>query len=107
MYQFKIIKAQEGGYKFELEGIKLLVDDYTLVNDRHLIKTPNKAVAFFNIGDDVYGISNEPLNADNAEALYDAIVQQYNIFQTKRQDTKKDNRHAKGHTDSHSFKRSA
>ena len=80
MYQFKIVKMQEGGYKFELEGIKLLVDDYSVANDKHLIKTPNKAIAFFNIGDDVYGISNDPRNVDSAEALYDTIIQQYNIF---------------------------
>ena len=80
MYQFKIVKVQEGGYKFELEGIKLLVDDYNIENDKHMLRTPSKAFAFFNIGSDIYGISNEPFNYDNAEALYDAIIQQYNMF---------------------------
>ena len=80
MYQFKIVKVQEGGYKFELEGIKLLVDDYSIINDTHQLKTPNKAIAFFNIGDDIYGISNEPLNLNTAEALYDAMNKQYNVF---------------------------
>jgi len=80
MYQFKIFKVQEGGYKFELDGIKLLIDDYSISNDTHLLKTPQKAVAFFNIGDDVYGISNQPLNLNTAEALYDSIIQQYNMF---------------------------
>jgi len=83
MYQFKIVKVQEGGYKFELGGIKLLVDDYSVTNDKHLLKTPNKAFAFFNIGEDVYSISNEPLNHDSAEALYDSIVQQYNMVNPK------------------------
>ncbi len=92
MYQFKINKVQEGGYKFELEGIKLLVDDYTVVNGKHLLKTPNKAFAFFNIGNDVYSISNEPLHLDSAEALYDTIIQQYNMF---------------GHTSKHKLKHSA
>ena len=82
MYQFKIVKVQEGGYKFELEGIKLLVDDYSIINDRHQLKNPNRAIAFFNIGDDMYGISNEPLNLDTAEALYDVMNKQYNIFNT-------------------------
>ena len=80
MYHFKINKVQEGGYKFELEGIKLLVDDYSIINNKHLFKTPNKAIAFFYIGDDVYGISNEPLNLDSAEELYDTIIKQYNVF---------------------------
>jgi len=80
MYQFKIVKVQEGGYKFELEGIKLLVDGYSIINDKHQLKNPNRAIAFFNIGDDMYGISNEPLNLDTAEALYDVMNKQYNIF---------------------------
>ncbi len=80
MYQFKIVKVQEGGYKFELEGIKLLVDDYSIINDKHQLKNPNRAIAFFNIGDDMYGISNEPLNLDTAEALYDIMNQQYSMF---------------------------
>jgi len=83
MYQFKIVKVQEGGYKFELDGIKLLVDDYSIINGKHLLKTPNKAFAFFNIGEDVYSISNEPLNFDSAEALYDIIIQHYNIVNQK------------------------
>ena len=80
MYHFKIVKVQEGGYKFELDGIKLLVDDYSVINDRHQLKNPNRAIAFFNIGDDMYGISNEPLNLDTAEALYDVMNKQYNMF---------------------------
>ena len=80
MYQFKIIKTQEGGYKFELDGIKLIVDDYSIMNNRHMLKTPNKAIAFFNIGDDIYGISNEPLNLKSAEELFDTIKLQYRMF---------------------------
>ena len=80
MYQFKIIKAQEGGYKFELDGIKLIVDDYNIIRGKHILKTPGKAIAFFNIGDDVYGISNEPHNLKSAEELFDAIKLQYKIF---------------------------
>lgn len=80
MYHFKIVKVQEGGYKFELGGIKLLVDDYSVINDQHQLKTPEKAIAFFNIGDDVYGISNDSLNLDTAEALYDTMTRQYKLF---------------------------
>ena len=80
MYHFKIVKVQEGGYRFELGGVKLLVDDYSVINDEHKLKTPNKAIAFFNIGDDVYGISNDSLNMDTAEALYDTMTRQYKLF---------------------------
>ena len=80
MYQFKIVKVQEGGYKFELEGIKILVDGYSINDNVHVLKNPTKAFAFFNVEQDIYGISNEPLKLGSAEALYDAIYQQYNVF---------------------------
>ena len=80
MYQFKIIKVQEGGFKFELEGIKLLVDDYNVINGKHHLPPNGKAFAFFNIGNDVYSISNEALKYDTVEGLYDAIIHQYYLF---------------------------
>lgn len=78
MYQFKIRKQDDGVYRFELGGIKLLVDGYTVMEDRHVITTPQKAIAYFNIENNIYGISNE--NFETAEAFYDAISKQYSIF---------------------------
>ena len=78
MYQFQIRKQDDGVFRFELGGIKLLVEGYTVIEDRHMIINPRKAIAYFNIENNIYGISNE--NFETAEAFYDAISKQYSIF---------------------------
>jgi hypothetical protein len=84
MYQFKIKKQDDGVYRFELEGIKMLIDDYTIKEDKHLLSNPKKAIAFFIYEDNIYGISNEPVNYDSAEAFYDAMTKQYRILHGDR-----------------------
>jgi hypothetical protein len=80
MYQFKIRKQEEGGYKFELDGIRMIIESYSIKNDQHMLTHPQRAIAYFIIEDNIYGISNDPLNYDTAEAFYDAITKQYHIF---------------------------
>ena len=80
MYQFKIISELDGGYKFELGDIKMFVEGYTVRNNKHIFTNPAKAIAYFNFDDNIYGVSNEPLNLDNAEAFYDAIKKQYKML---------------------------
>ncbi len=80
MYQFRIKKQEDGGYKFELDGINMLIDDYQVKGDKHLLAHPGKAIAYFNIDANIYGVSNDPQNFETAEAFYDAVCQQYQIF---------------------------
>ena len=80
MYKFKIKEQEDGGYKFELDNIKMIVDDFSISNDKHMLTHPDKAIAYFIINDNIYGISNDPMNFDTAEAFYDAILKQYQIF---------------------------
>ena len=80
MYQFKIKKQESGDYRFELGAIKLLVDGYTVNEGKHLLTNPNKTVGYFNIGNNVYGVSNDLMNFPTAEAFYEAIKKQYLIF---------------------------
>lgn len=84
MYQFKIKKQDDGVYRFELGSIKLLIDDYIVKEDKHLLSNPKKAIAFFIFEDNIYGVSNEPVNFDSAEAFYDAMSVQYNILNSER-----------------------
>ncbi len=84
MYQFKIKKQDDGVYRFELGSIKMLIDDYTVKEDKHLLANPKKAIAFFIFEDNIYGVSNEPVNFDSAEAFYDAMNQQYHILNSER-----------------------
>ncbi len=80
MYQFTIKKQEEGGYKFELDGIRMIIDGYSIKEDKHYLTKPDKAIAYFLVDDNIYGISNDPLNFNTAVAFYDAIIQQYQIF---------------------------
>lgn len=84
MYQFKINKQDDGVYRFELGGIKMLIEDYVIKEDKHLLANPKKAIAFFIFEDNIYGVSNEPVNFDSAEAFYDAMSKQYLILNTDR-----------------------
>ncbi len=84
MYQFKIKQQDDGGYRFELGDIKILLDGYTVQNGQHQLSNPNKAIAYFNIENNLYGISNDPLQYNTAEAFFDAISKQYSVFTTKR-----------------------
>jgi len=80
MYQFKIKKQEDGGYRFELEGIRMIVDDYSIRENKHILSHPDKAIGYFLINDNIYGISNDPANFDSAEAFFDAIIKQYHVF---------------------------
>ena len=84
MYQFKIKKQDDGVYRFELGSIKMLIDDYVVKGDKHLFSNPKKAIAFFVYEDNIYGVSNEPVNFDSAEAFYDAMDRQYSILNSDR-----------------------
>jgi len=80
MYQFSIKKQESGGYRFELDGINILTDEYTMQDGRHKLTNPSKTIAYFNLNDNIYGISNVPHNFATVEDLYDSINQQYHIF---------------------------
>jgi hypothetical protein len=58
----------------------MLVDDFVIQNDRHLLKNPQKAVAYFDIENNLYGVLNEPAQYRTAEEFHDAMVNQYNVF---------------------------
>lgn len=80
MYHFRITKEEKGGFRFELDGIKILVDDYKVINDEHIFTNPAKAVAFFDVENNLYGISNEPSYYRTAEEFYDAMSSQFYVF---------------------------
>ena len=80
MYQFKIKKQEGGGYRFELGLINILIEGYTVIdNDKHLLVNPNKAIAYFNINDNIYGVSNETPQYPTVEAFYEAMDQQFRM----------------------------
>ncbi len=80
MYQFRITEEEKGGYRFELEGIKILVDDYKIENDKHVLTNPNKAIAFFDIEHNLYGISNQSTVYYSVEDFYEEMLKQFDVF---------------------------
>ena len=80
MYQFKITQEEQGGYRFELDGIKMLVDEFQLINNLHRFVHPEKAVAFFDVERNLYGISNTSTKYETAEEFHDAMVTQFRVF---------------------------
>ena len=80
MYQFNIKKQESGGYRFELGGINIITEEYTVQDGMHKLANPAKTIAYFNIDDNIYGISNDSLKLNTVEDLYDSINKQYRIF---------------------------
>lgn len=81
MYPFNIVKHDDHSWRFELEGISLIVDDFEVKEERHWLKNPMKAIGFFNVKGNLYGLANQNKNCCTAEELYEMMRGQYNYFQ--------------------------
>jgi hypothetical protein len=80
MYTFNIIHENDGVWHFELNGINLLIDGFTMKDEQHYINTPDKAIAYFNLSGHLYGIANAIKTCSTVEGLYDIMRQQYKFF---------------------------
>ena len=80
MYRFRIMKNDDESYRLELDGINMIVDGIEVKDERHYIKTPKKAIAFFSIDGHLYGVTNKSAKCNTAEAFYDVMCQQYSFF---------------------------
>ncbi len=83
MYRFNKIQDNDGIWRFELDGINLLVEGYTIKDEKHWIKNPQTAIAYFNISGHLYGVSNSLKTFPTIEDLYDTLFQQYQFFKKK------------------------
>lgn len=80
MYQFNKVKNDDGSWRFELDGINLVLDGFFLLQDKHYLKNPEKAIAFFNFKGILYGVSNQIQAYKTAEELYEQMSSQYSFF---------------------------
>jgi|SRR5690606_20654791 len=80
MYHFNIVQQDNGEFRFELDGINLIVDGYELKEEKHWLRNPENAIAFFNIKGHLYGVSNKLKTSLTAEAFFDLMKNQYEIF---------------------------
>lgn len=81
MYPFNKRQNEDGSWCLELGGIKLVLEGYFVHNERHWLKNPQKAIAFFSINGNLYGISNQANTRNTAEDLYDNMHNQLLFFQ--------------------------
>ena len=84
MYQFNIGQEADGSYKFERNGIYLVVDAFYKKDGKHFIQNPAKAIAFFKTGGNLYGISNNIITHDTVEEFFDSMSHQYEMFSSSK-----------------------
>ena len=84
MYQFNKVKNDDGSWRFELDGISMIVDGFFVLQDKHYIKTPEKAIAFFNFNGNLYGVANQLTTFKTAEEFYEQMCHQYAFFIPKK-----------------------
>lgn len=81
MYEFHIEKKGEETWKFELEGVNMLIDGYAVKNDKHLILHPAHTIAYFYMDGNIYSIRNKAF-CRTAEDFFDLI--QLQIYLLKK-----------------------
>ena len=84
MYHFNIVRQDSGEFRFELDGINLIIDGYNVKGEKHWIKNPETAIAFFNIKEHLYGVSNKLQTSLTVEDFFDLMKSQYQIFMSIR-----------------------
>lgn len=78
------MQDDEGLWRFELDGINLLIDGFSQKEGKHWIKTPSKAIAFFNLSGNLYGVSNDMKIYRTVEDFFDSMREQYSIFKNRK-----------------------
>jgi len=86
MYKFNVMQDEGGMWRFELDGINLLLDGFSVKDGKHWISTPSKAIAFFNLSGNLYGVSNDMKTFRTVEDFFDSMREQYSIFKSKQLD---------------------
>lgn len=54
---YKIEKEPER-WKIEIEGFKFIIEDFEIRNQQHWIVNPMKAIGYFYVNNNIYGIRN-------------------------------------------------
>ena len=78
--QFNKEQLDNGAWKFELDGISLIVDGYSEKNGNHWMNNAESAIALFNFKGELYSIANRMNDYKTIEEFYDAMKAQYAIF---------------------------
>lgn len=82
MYSFHIERKREGVWRFEREGVNMIIEDYTLKNDKHQIINPLKTIAYFYVDGNIFSFRNRAF-CHTAEDFFDLIKKQLALLKRK------------------------
>jgi hypothetical protein len=77
---FNILKNKDGKSRFELDGIEMVFDGFTEKQGKHYLQNPESAVAYFNIKNEIYGVSNRLSLYKTVEEFYEVMQMQFAFF---------------------------
>ncbi len=80
MYPFNKVQQEDQSWRLELDGICIVAEGFFINEDQHWLRNPKKAIAFFNIDGNFYGLSNVVNSSPTAENFYDVMYRQYVYF---------------------------
>jgi len=80
MDQFRKEKLDTGAWKFELNGISLIVEGFKEKNGKHWMDNAANAIGIFNFKDELYSIANRTETYKTVEDFYQAMREQYAFF---------------------------
>jgi hypothetical protein len=77
---FNILKNKDGKSRFELDGIEMVFDGFTEKQGKHYLQNHESAVAYFNIKNEIYGVSNRLSLYKTVEEFYEVMQMQFAFF---------------------------
>ncbi len=80
MKEFKIVQLNDGSYRFDRHAIKMYIYGYEVSCGKHHISNPARAIGYFNVDGNIYGISNARPNCLTAEDFFETMWSQYQMF---------------------------
>ena len=82
-HAFEKTQNPDGTWQLDLDGIRLVVEGFEMRGGQHWLERAEEAVAYFLHEGNFYGISNNLMAHQTAEALYDDLRRQYQYFETE------------------------
>lgn len=77
---FKIQPNEDGTWTFSAEGIHLILDGFKKEKGLHIIQNPERAMAYFMVRGNLYGLSNRMRTVHTVEALFEIMRRQHAFF---------------------------
>ncbi len=83
---FEIKLNEDGTWAFDLDGIHLILDGFRKYRGMHFIQNPEKAIAYFVVRGNLYGLSNRLHPVRTVEAFFEIMRKQHSFFLNQGKD---------------------